>query len=157
MLVPNLIVAGLATVVAGIAISHRSKITTGAVCVAFVNATSPDEKLANFIVSRTSLETYLGATARIWAFEKDTPQKSASSLQDQVSEDWPSSGRLSFDNAWATYEDKTPEPTWTLQGVSFSVYPREHVAVCGSTESGKSSLCLSLMGMIPVPVESHYR
>ncbi|KAG9251894.1 P-loop containing nucleoside triphosphate hydrolase protein [Emericellopsis atlantica] len=153
-LVLNLIVAGLATVVAGIAISLTGKITTGAVGVAFVNAATLGETLANFIVSWTSLETSLGAIARIWTFEKNTPQESAPPLQGQVSDNWPSSGRLSFDNVWATYDHSTPEPTWTLQGVSFSVQPGEHVALCGSTGSGKPSLLLSLRGMIPVPVGS---
>lgn len=151
-LVLNLIVAGLAVVIAAISVALRDKVAAGAVGVAFVNATTLGETLTNFIVSWTSLETSLGAIARIRQFETDTPGEKQTNTPEDVSGDWPSSGEIVFQNVWAIYQTGAPEPNWTLRGVTFDVKPGQHIAVCGSTGSGKSSLLLALMGMIDVPV-----
>lgn len=45
---------------------------------------------------------------------------------------------------------QSPDDIPTLDGISFSVGQGEHVAICGRTGSGKSSLLLTLLGMMEV-------
>ncbi|TGO35380.1 hypothetical protein BHYA_0160g00130 [Botrytis hyacinthi] len=71
----NLVVAGLAVLVVGVAVAVglRHKTSAGGIGVAFLNLVSLGESLTQTIQSWTALETSLGATARIEAFEQETP------------------------------------------------------------------------------------
>lgn len=160
-LVLNLVVTGLVVIVASVAIAVRSKVNVGAIGVAFLNASTLGETLTQFVLAWTSLETSLGAIARIALFKRDTPSEQ-SALSTTTSSWWPSSGEVVFDNVWATYDDVGTSPqqdakvTWSLRGVSFKVQPGEHVTICGRTGSGKSSALLALLRMVYMPMGSIY-
>lgn len=158
-LVLNLIVAALMVVVAGVSVSLHSKIVAGAVGVAFLNATTVGGMLTSFIISWTSLETSLGAIARVAAFERETPVEkgpiNGSGQGDDANVDvpaaWPQRGDVHLSNVWASYAADTEDPKWNLRGVTLRVEPGTRLAVCGRTGSGKSTLLLALLGMIDVP------
>ncbi|KAF1738031.1 Multidrug resistance-associated protein 1 [Beauveria bassiana] len=155
-LVLELVVAGLAVAIACVAVGLRGKVAAGAVGVAFLNVTTIGSTLTNFIIAWTSLETSLGAIARIAVFERDTPQEIADGEEKTVVSDaWPSKGHVQIENIHATYaseDEKTGNaPVWNLNDVSLEILPGERVAVCGKTGSGKSTLLLSFMGMMRMP------
>ncbi|KAK2051157.1 P-loop containing nucleoside triphosphate hydrolase protein [Colletotrichum caudatum] len=58
--------------------------------------------------------------------------------------DWPRDGAVNFSNVIASYG---PDAEPVLKRVSFSVQAGDHVAVCGRSGSGKTSLVLSLLQM----------
>ncbi|KAM3522971.1 hypothetical protein NHJ13051_005364 [Beauveria bassiana] len=155
-LVLELVVAGLAVAIACVAVGLRGKVAAGAVGVAFLNVTTIGSTLTNFIIAWTSLETSLGAIARIAVFERDTPKEIADGQEETVVSDaWPSKGHVQIENLHATYaseDEKTGHaPVWNLNDVSLEILPGERVAVCGKTGSGKSTLLLSFMGMMRMP------
>lgn len=155
-LVLNLTVAGLAVVIAGISVGLKDKIAAGAVGVAFLNATTLGETLTNFIVSWTSLETSLGAIARIASFERDTPREKDVSMavdhNQPLPDNWPSKGSISFENTWCTYSVDSNSPVWNIRGLSLDIPPGTRVAVCGRTGSGKSTMMLALLRMVEMPI-----
>lgn len=59
---------------------------------------------------------------------------------------WPSSGDLVVENLGAKYSEDGPE---VLHQLSFHIRSGEKVGVVGRTGSGKSSLTLSLLRLIP--------
>jgi ABC-type multidrug transport system fused ATPase/permease subunit len=61
---------------------------------------------------------------------------------------WPSFGNLIFDNVSASYNPDAEKPVWSLHNVGFEIRAGERVAVCGRSGAGKSSLFLSLLGLI---------
>jgi len=191
-LVMDLVVAGLVLVVAGVAVglnksqqesgSVGSAVTVGAIGVALTNATSLGQTLTNFIISWTTLETTLGAVARISLFKRntrlepkpdvDTPTDPPRSPPHDDSEGevvvWPDRGTIQLTNVWASYAttDDTPNTlgdgespglkngTWSLRGVSASFNAGSKVAICGPTGSGKSTVLLALLGMIDISAGS---
>ncbi|KAG6184716.1 hypothetical protein E4U36_001748 [Claviceps purpurea] len=174
-LVLNLVVAGLVVLVAGVAVAVRSKVNVGAIGVAFLNASTLGETLTHFIMAWTSLETSLGAIARIALFKRDTPSEQdppshiapSSSSPTAPTSWWPSSGEVIFDNVWASYNPDSAgsgpspsqdsnDPTWSLRGVSFTIHPGEHVTICGRTGSGKSTALLALLRMVHISMGSVY-
>ncbi|PMB71297.1 Multidrug resistance-associated protein 1 [Beauveria bassiana] len=103
-LVLELVVAGLAVAIACVAVGLRGKVAAGAVGVAFLNVTTIGSTLTNFIIAWTSLETSLGAIARIAVFERDTPKEIADGQEKTVVSDaWPSKGHVQIENIHATY------------------------------------------------------
>ncbi|KAI0433473.1 putative ATP-binding cassette transporter [Xylaria sp. FL1042] len=150
-LVLSLLVAGLSIVVVGVAVATRHS-GGGAIGVAFLNLVTLGTGLTNFISSWTSLETSLGAIARIEAFERDTPAEPKVSNPVEISADWPERGDLKFENLHASYTTADSGDTaWGLRDISLHVKAGERIAVCGRSGSGKSTLLLSLLALIDCP------
>jgi ATP-binding cassette, subfamily C (CFTR/MRP), member 1 len=160
-LVLNLIVASLTILVLGVAISIERRVNPAAIGVAFLNATTLGETLTHFIVNWTSLETSLGAIARISSFVKTTPREKEPQVSQEVSHDWPSRGAVEFRSVWASYDSSAnasdkEETVFCLKDINLSILAGEKVAVCGRTGSGKSSLILTLMSMLTLSSGSIY-
>ncbi|KAG9126177.1 hypothetical protein FRC07_004584 [Ceratobasidium sp. 392] len=66
---------------------------------------------------------------------------------------WPASGNISVENLVARYSADGPA---VLHGLSFEIKSGERVGVVGRTGSGKSSLTLSLLRMIPIEGNVYY-
>ncbi|KAG8779614.1 hypothetical protein FRC12_024032 [Ceratobasidium sp. 428] len=66
---------------------------------------------------------------------------------------WPSSGNIIVENLVARYSANGPA---VLHGLSFEIKSGERVGIVGRTGSGKSSLTLSLLRMIPIEGNTYY-
>ncbi|KAF8671537.1 P-loop containing nucleoside triphosphate hydrolase protein [Rhizoctonia solani] len=66
---------------------------------------------------------------------------------------WPSSGNIIVENLSARYSSNSPI---VLHGLSFEVKSGERIGIVGRTGSGKSSLTLSLLRMIPTEGNIYY-
>jgi ATP-binding cassette subfamily C (CFTR/MRP) protein 1 len=150
-LVLDFTVAGLAVTVVGVAVATRYSTSASAIGVAFLNMVTLGENITRLITSWTSLETSLGAIARIEAFEKDTPIEADIESPVDVPPEWPSAGKLVFDRVFASYNPEQPKSSWSLHDISFDVKAGERIAICGRSGSGKSTLLLSLLSLIETP------
>lgn len=149
-LVLSFVVVGLSVIVTSVAVATRHTTSASAMGVALLNLTSLGETMATLLASWTSLETSLGAIARIKAFEDDTPVEDDVPSAVSVPPGWPKFGQLELKNVWASY-DSTSDPVnmaWTLRDISINICAGEKVAICGRTGSGKSTLLLTLLGLI---------
>lgn len=148
-LVMNLQVACLAVVVAGVAVALRHETSGSKIGVSFLNIVSLGENLTNFTTSWTGLETSLGAIARIKAFENDVPGEVEPPSPTEPPPSWPTDGQISFQRVSASYSDD--ESILILREISFDINPGgEKIAVCGRSGSGKSSLLMSLLGLVKI-------
>lgn len=104
VLVLDLIVAGMVTLLVTIAVILRSKTNAGFLGVSLVLMMNIAQSLAELIDRWTSLETSLGAVARIKNFSDETPSELL--LEENVipEQEWPAEGSLSFEGVSACYE-----------------------------------------------------
>ncbi|THY75978.1 putative ABC transporter [Aureobasidium pullulans] len=146
-LVSDLIVAALAVLVVALAVSQRGTTSAGLLGVALTNILGFSQSLTRLVTEWTTLETSLGAIARIRSFATTTEQES-STVTHEATQDLVTRGAVVFSGAFAKY---TSDPgAYDLNNVSFKIAPGTKVAICGRTGSGKSSLMLALFRLLPL-------
>jgi len=144
-LVLDLFIAALAVLLITMAIQMKETTSAGAIGLAMVNVLGFNENLSEFILSWTSLETSLGAIARLRTFEAETPSEPIISQPREIPESWPSHGSIEFNDITALYSASTKP---ALNSLTLSIKAGEKVAICGRTGSGKSSLLLTLFRLL---------
>ncbi|WYZ45022.1 hypothetical protein EsH8_VIII_000338 [Colletotrichum jinshuiense] len=142
----NLVVAVLAVILVCIVVSWHDKFSAGSVGVSLIMVIGFSEVLARLIQSWTKLESSVGAVARVRRFVAETETEQTAGKR-SLPRDWPRSGALKFSSVVASYSSDA-EPI--LKGISLSVEAAQHVAICGRSGSGKTSLILSLLQMTDV-------
>ncbi|KAJ9136431.1 ABC multidrug transporter [Pleurostoma richardsiae] len=145
-LVLDLVVAALAVLVAGLAVRLRASVSVGLTGVALVQLISFAETLKTLIQFWTSLETSIGAVARIKNFSEDTPDERLPGETADPGEQWPAAGRVEIRGVSASYDEAALVKA--LDGISLSVEPGQKIGICGRTGSGKSSLLLALLRLL---------
>lgn len=143
-LVLDMMVAGLAVLLIALAFSLRSATTAGLLGVALNNILNFSQSLSAVITSWTSLETSLGAIARIRSFAASTPAEP--SLSTPMPSSWPMAGRIELRNVNVRYGNSD---RLALDSVSLTIEPGQKVGVCGRTGSGKSTLMGVILGLVP--------
>ncbi|KAF9633020.1 ABC transporter [Lasiodiplodia theobromae] len=146
-LVLDLIVAGLAITLACLAVGLKEKSNASSIGVALSNINTFNQTLANLIKAWTTLETTMGAVARIRSFVKETkvmkhPNGNLTSTPRSES----LAGMLEFQDVSASYGINDDD--LALSGVNMSIKQGEKIAICGRTGSGKSTLILCLSRML---------
>jgi ATP-binding cassette subfamily C (CFTR/MRP) protein 1 len=102
ILVLGFVVAALATVLVTFAIQVNGLSSAGAIGVGLIALLNFNDRLNMLIVEWTTLETSLGAIARLKAFSQDTAVED--DAPDRYRDDqWPSQGRVEFKNVTAKY------------------------------------------------------
>ncbi|KAK7710055.1 hypothetical protein SLS63_013063 [Diaporthe eres] len=146
-LVLNLVTAALAVLIVGLAVRLRDSVSVGLTAVSLIQLITLAENLKILIQFWTSLETSIGAVARIKNFSEETPDERLPGEDQQPPQDWPSRGEIEIRDLSASYGEDLG--LRALDGVALSIRPGEKVGVCGRTGSGKSSLLLSLLRLLP--------
>ncbi|CAI0646944.1 unnamed protein product [Colletotrichum noveboracense] len=168
-LVLDLTTTALALLVVGLAVRLRDTVSVGLTGVSLVQLISFTETLKMLIQFWTSLETSIGAVARIKNFADDTPDEIEDDLlkrQLLCSEGrqgvsatllpgWPDKGCIELRDISASYAssandcDEKSVPK-ALDGISISIRAGEKIGIVGRTGSGKSSLFLALLRLLPL-------
>ncbi|KAJ0386297.1 hypothetical protein COL922a_004688 [Colletotrichum nupharicola] len=168
-LVLDLTTTALALLVVGLAVRLRDTVSVGLTGVSLVQLISFTETLKMLIQFWTSLETSIGAVARIKNFADDTPDEIEDDLlkrQLLCSEGrqgvsatllpgWPDKGCIELRDISASYAssandcDEKSVPK-ALDGISISIRAGEKIGIVGRTGSGKSSLLLALLRLLPL-------
>lgn len=130
VLVLDLVVAGLAVLLVGLAVALRSKINPGFLGIALVQLTSLSHALTSLVQFWTLLETSLGAISRIKDFSETTPSEATAEESGESPSNWPHHGALTFDSVSASYEDNGP---LILKNVSFSLKGGQKIGIIGRT------------------------
>ncbi|XP_067942300.1 multidrug resistance-associated protein 1-like [Watersipora subatra] len=97
-----------------------------------------------FVWTVSTVETNIVSIERIKEYIEVEKEDDCSSDLNPES-DWPSAGKLEFDNYSTRYR---PELDLAIKHLSITIKPEEKVGVVGRTGAGKSSLSLSLFRML---------
>ncbi|KAE8332954.1 hypothetical protein BDV39DRAFT_188998 [Aspergillus sergii] len=140
-LVLNLLVMGVVVVLVALAVELRNT-SGGALGVALNNISAISATLAYVIQAWTSLETSIGALARLKSFQSDTPSEHLPRECHDPGSKWPSTGMIQFIDVTTHYRsDSKP----VLHDINIKIPSGAKVGICGRSGSGKSSLILSLL------------
>ncbi|OLN87448.1 Canalicular multispecific organic anion transporter 2-like protein 2 [Colletotrichum chlorophyti] len=140
----NLVVAVLAVLLMAIVVTWHGEFSPGSVGVSLVMVIGFGEVLAHLIQNWTKLESSIGAVARVRRFVSETASEETSGRR-SLTQDWPRAGALNFSSVVASYG---PGMNPVLKGVSLTIEAGQHVAICGRSGSGKTSLIMSFLQMM---------
>ncbi|KAK2932439.1 AAA ATPase domain [Fusarium oxysporum f. sp. vasinfectum] len=132
VLVLDLTTAALALLLVGLAVRLRGEVDTVNMLIQFW----------------TSIETSIGAVARIKQFAEETGEENLPGETHQPPAQWPDKGAIQIHNLTASYGDGDGEVIKALDAVSLEIKAGEKVGICGRTGSGKSSIFLALLKLL---------
>ena len=144
-LVLDLMVAALAVILITFAVQLRDTTSGAAIGVALVNILGFSQSLSVLIDRYTTLETSLGAIARIKDFQETIAQEHLPQERESPPDQWPSCGAVEFSGINASY---TADAEPVLQDLTLKIQPGQKVGICGRTGSGKSSLLAALFRLL---------
>ena len=146
-LVLDLMIAALAVILITFAVQLSDTTSGAAIGVALVNILGFSQSLSLLIDRYTTLETSLGAIARIKNFEETTTQEHLPQERDSPPDHWPLRGSVEFRDITASY---TPDAEPVLRDLTLTIKPGQKVGICGRTGSGKSSLLAVLFRLLEI-------
>jgi len=131
----DMLVTVIAAVLVAIVVTWKDKFSAGNVGVSLVMVMSFSSVLMRMIKAWTMMESSIGAVARVKRFVADTESEEKSSWKAEVAQDWPTQGNVEFKGLVAAH---SPSAEPVIKGISFSIRPSEHVALCGRSGCGKT-------------------
>ncbi|KAM0563460.1 hypothetical protein ACHAPJ_001181 [Fusarium lateritium] len=150
VLVLDLTTTALALLLVGLAVRLRSEVDVGLTGVSLVQLISLSETVNMLIQFWTSIETSIGAVARIKQFAEETGEENLPGETQDPPSQWPDKGAIQIDGLTASYEDRDEngDSIKALDAVNLAIKAGEKVGICGRTASGKSSLFLALLRLL---------
>ncbi|GAB1207658.1 hypothetical protein APSETT445_006383 [Aspergillus pseudonomiae] len=151
----NVLMAALVVILVGTVVTwHRQlDIRIGGVGVALIILTGLGETLTRLIRTWTRLESSIGAVTRVRRFVTETEAEDAEPAG-RTTAPWPRPGAVEFQGVVAGFRapgsSSLPAADAALKAITLSVQPGEHLAICGRSGSGKTSLLLALLRMVEV-------
>jgi ATP-binding cassette subfamily C (CFTR/MRP) protein 1 len=142
-----LTVAGVAVALVAFATQFENQSSGGQIGVALISIMGFSTSLAELISHWTSLETSIGAVARLKQLELEVKPEDLPSECNQPPPSWPSSGAISYEAVDASYGDDKPR---ILHNISLSIRSGEKIGICGRTGSGKSTLIALIFRLLPM-------
>jgi len=124
----------------------RGEIMSGLAGLVLANAMTCTQGLNWLVRMSAQMERDIVSVERIGEYEQ-TIQEAPYLLPAVQPAKWPTEGAITFMNVKLRYRAGLP---LVLQGLNFSIRPRERVGVCGRTGSGKSSTFLALMRIVEI-------
>ncbi|KAI0117845.1 putative ABC transporter [Nemania sp. FL0031] len=143
-IVLDLLTAAIATSLIAVVVALREHISGAQVGIVLNIMLVTNTTLLKLVESWTTLETSIGAIARLKMLEKTTPREDTESLGLEPADNWPSGGHVEFKNIIASYK---PE-SLAIRNLSLNIAPGQKVIVCGRTGSGKSTLLSTLLRLL---------
>ncbi|KAF7180682.1 hypothetical protein CNMCM7691_009973 [Aspergillus felis] len=143
-LVLDLLGAAVATSVVAVAVAFRGRVSGGQIGIALNIMLVANSTLLKLVENLTTLETSLGAIARLKMLEETTAVEGGRAWNWEPPENWPSRGHIEFKNVTVSYEPGSV----ALRNLSLDVTAGQKLIVCGRTGSGKSTLLLSLLRLL---------
>ncbi|KAI1328223.1 ABC transporter [Xylariaceae sp. FL0255] len=131
----NILVAIIAVGLVTTVVTLKEKFSGGNVGVSLVMIMTFSSVLAKLIQTLTLMESSIGAVARVKNFVADTESEEKTGFKAKVPRDWPSRGYIQLKSLVAAHSAGA-EPV--IKGVTLSIRPAEHVALCGRSGSGKT-------------------
>ncbi|UKZ49169.1 hypothetical protein TrVGV298_003412 [Trichoderma virens] len=155
--VMQLVVAGLALLLVSLATQLGSNV--GLAGTSLVSLLSFGSSLSELVQNYTDLETCIGAVSRLKTFSASVTPEDRATDDLEPPESWPTSGAVELTHVSASYssddamdlassESSQRTVDLVLHDLSLSIPPRQKIAVCGRTGSGKSTLMLLLLRLI---------
>ena len=141
----DLLAAAISAATAVVANLMRTRLTPGRLGIALTSSSGINGLLKYLIQQMVAMEANMNSVARIQDYLVSLPRESEEASL-AVPSDWPSRGRIVFDNVQMRYGDGPV----VLKGVSFTVEPKEKIGIVGRTGAGKSSLSVALFRLRPL-------
>lgn len=133
VLVLDLTTTALALLVTGFAVLLRGRASVGLTGVSLVQLIGLSETLNMLMQFWTSVETSIGAVARIKQFSEETGDENLPGEDREPPEGWPARGEVVVSHLTASYGGEGEESVKALDDVSLHVRPGEKIGICGRT------------------------
>ncbi|KAH8695211.1 P-loop containing nucleoside triphosphate hydrolase protein [Talaromyces proteolyticus] len=143
-LVLDLVAAGIAVILATIAVKSKGKTDSGLIGLALVNIVGFGGAIKKLIVFWTQLETSIGAVSRVRTFTLNVQPEHRLREREPVPPKWPEEGGIEFDKVVASYDGENN----VLKGISLSIQAGQRIGICGRSGSGKSTLVSVLFRLL---------
>ncbi|PYH48029.1 putative multidrug resistance protein [Aspergillus saccharolyticus JOP 1030-1] len=170
-LVLQLLIGSLAVILVSLAVTLRASSSGGQIGLALNSILGFNATFEMLFTYWTTLETSLGAIARIRSTAQVTPQETDD--RDQYPAPpatWPTHGEIIFDHASASWSStastntipipsSSPRPRTkphppALQDLTFTIPAGTKLGICGRTGSGKSTLLATLLRLLDLSTGS---
>ena len=135
----DMIVTIIAAVLVTVVIIWKHKFSAGNIGVSLVSVMTFSSVLMRMIKAWTMMESSIGAVARVKRFVAETESEEKSNRETRAAEDWPPQGNVEFKDLIAAHSSSAGP---VIKGITLSVRPSEHVALCGRSGSGKT-VCIN--------------
>ncbi|EHK17094.1 uncharacterized protein TRIVIDRAFT_195099 [Trichoderma virens Gv29-8] len=145
----EIMTAVLAVLLVSTVLIWKDRFSPGSVGVSLITVIGFSEVLVRLVQTWTTLEPSIGAVSRVKRFAEETETEDRSEKGVYVPATWPQAGVIEFAGWTASYGIATDSKP-VLNGVSLLIESGQHVAICGRTGSGKTSLILSLLQMTEI-------